>query len=253
LTKGRWPLKAIARAKKIAEERGVVRVYERGPGLHPHFSIVTPHMLSEVMIRITDHINAPLSQQEADAAAEIGSMILYPVSPQISREIWFSSQNYTKRYFRITGTGLIELAPDGSLLPIDVAKSGTGAEGMASAAPAPSAAIAGTGASTISRQVPATEYPEMPVPAPEHSGVAVPSQDASPESPASSSPDPFQGPALVMPSESPVPAPASPGPAPGFQAPVPARESPAPGSREQVARAAAHPPEGTLPGRSTRT
>ena len=173
MTRGRYPDKAIDRAEKIAGTRGEVRYYERGPGLHPHFSIVATNILAEVIMKITDHINAPLAQLEAEAAAEIGCMKTYPASQQISREIWFSSQNYSRRYFRITGTGLIELSPDGNLLPIDVAKIGTGAGGTAGT-PAPAAAAAGSPASPGAR----------PEPAPEHSNPASPDPASSPGSPA---------------------------------------------------------------------
>lgn len=187
MTRGRYPKKAIDKAKKIAKERGEVRYYVRGSGLHPHFSIVAPHILAEVMLKITKHISAPLAQLEAEAADEIGCMKMYPASQQISREIWFSSQNYFRRYFRITGTGLIELGPEGNLLPIDVAKIGTC--GTADGAPAPAGAAAGAQAagspgSPGARQFPAPEYPAVPapvVPVPESSG---PASSAPADSPA---------------------------------------------------------------------
>jgi len=164
MTRGRYPAKAIDKAKKIAEERGEVRYYARGRGLHPHFSIVAPHILAEVMLKITNHIGAPLAQLAAEAAEEIGCMKMYPASQQISREIWFSSQNYFRRYFRITGTGLIELGPGGNLLPVDLTKPGTGATVMA---PALAAAAAGfqAGESPGALQFPVPEYPAVPAPA----------------------------------------------------------------------------------------
>ena len=194
MTRGRYPKKAIDKAKKIAKERGEVRYYERGSGLHPHFSIVAPHILAEVMLKITKHISAPLAQLEAEAAEEIGCMKMYPASQQISREVWFSSQNYFRRYFRITGTGLIELGPEGNLLPVDLAKPGTGAT---AGAPAPAAAAAGAQAagspgSPGALQFPAPEYPAVPAPAvpvPESSGPASSSESPAPtDSPASPAP-----------------------------------------------------------------
>ena len=223
MTKGRYPKKAIDKAKKIADERGEVRYYARNRGLHPHFSIVAPHILAEVMLKITKHINAPLAQLEADAAGEIGCMKMYPASQQISREVWFSSQNYFRRYFRITGTGLIELGPDGNLLPVDLAKPGTGAT---AGALAPAAAAAGSQAagspavgspgSPGARQFPAPEYPAVPAPAPavpvpESSGPVSPAPASSPESPA--------------PADSPA--------------------SPAPVAREETTPSPAHPARGT--------
>lgn len=230
MTKGRYPKEAIRKAKKIAQERGEVRYYERGPGLHPHFSIVAPHLLAEVIMAITNHINAPLAQLEAEAAGVIGCMKMYPASQQISREVWFSSQNYTRRYFRVTGSGLIELAPDGHLLPIDVAKIGAG--GTAAGAPAPATAAAGSPGSPGAQQFPAPEYPAVPapapeVPAPEHSGPASPAP-ASVPAPEHSGPAASRTKTPAPPS---VPAPGNSGtetsgpetPAP---APVPAPENP---------------------------
>jgi len=218
MTKGRYPKKAIDKAKKIAEARGEVRYYARGRGVHPHFSIVAPHILAEVILKITKHISAPVAQLEAEAAAEIGCMKMYPASQQISREIWFSSQNYFRRYFRITGTGLIELGPDGNLLPVDLAKPGTGAT---TGAPAPAAAASGSQAagspgSPGARQFPAPEYPAVPAPAP-----AVPVPESS-------------GPAS--------PAPAS---SPESQAPADSPASPAPVAREETAPSPDHPARGT--------
>jgi len=181
MTRGRYPKKAIDKAKKIAKERGEVRYYARNRGLHPHFSIVAPHILAEVMLKITKHINAPLAQLAPEAAEEIECMKMYPASQQISREIWFSSQNYFRRYFRITGTGLIELAPDGNLLPVDLAKIGTGTMAGAPAAAAAGYQSAGSPGLPGARQFPAPEYPAVPAPAP---AVPVP-ESSGPASPAS--------------------------------------------------------------------
>lgn len=226
MTRGRYPKKAIRKAKKIAEERGEVRCYARNHGLHPHFSIVAPHLLAEVILKITKHISAPLAQMEAEAAEEIGCMKMYPASQQISREIWFSSQNYFRRYFRITGTGLIELGPEGNLLPIDLAKLGTG---PTTGAPAPAAAVAGSQAagspgSPGAQQFPAPEYlavqaPAPAVPVPESSGPASTAPASLPESPA--------------PADSPA--------------------SPAPVAREETNPSPAHPARGTPDRRSVHT
>ena len=178
MTRGRYPKKAIKNAKETAENRGDVRYCERGRGRHPHFSIVAPHMLAEVIMKPTKCIGASAAQLEQEAAAEIGDMKIYPVSQQISREIWFSSQNYFRRYFRITGTGIIELGPDGNLLPIDVAK--FGAVGTTGALELPD--------SPVSMQFPAQEYPAVATPAP---GVPAPgsSGPASPASVSSQAPE----------------------------------------------------------------
>jgi len=262
MTRGRYPAKAIDKAKKIAGERGEVRYYARNRGLHPHFSIVAPHLLAEVMMVLTKHIGAPLAELEADAADEIGCMKMYPASLQISREIWFSSQNYFRRYFWITATGLTELSPDGNPLPVDPAQAGSVAP---AGAPAPASAATGAraGGSPGSPQFPAQEYPAVPVPAP---AVPVP-ESSGPASPAPApvpgSPGPAGSPAQPVPAGSsalPVPAgspaspvldgsPAQPVPA-GSPASLAPAGSPAVGVSEEPAHSTAHPARGT-PGRGS--
>ena len=171
MPRGRYPKEAIKNAKETAEKRGNVRYYERGRGHHPHFSIVAPNLLAEVIMKPTKCIGAPLAQLEQEGAEQIGCMKMYPVSQQISREIWFSSPNYFRRYFRITGTGIIELGPDGNLLPLDVAKIGTsgtaGAPAPAAGAPAPAAGAPGSPIPPACLQFPAQEYPLIATPTPE--------------------------------------------------------------------------------------
>ncbi|MFA4849328.1 MAG: hypothetical protein WC626_06330 [Methanoregula sp.] len=173
MTRGRYPEKAIKKAQETAEERGLVRHYAHTPGRLCDFSIVGPAGLAEIRMKPMRHIRCTPKWLEREAAEDLAALNMYPSSPQISRELWISSPAYFRRYFRVCDTGLIELAPDGQLLP--VGSPATGPRRSRAGAPA----------------VPATPgSPELPVPG----------------SPAAASPG-LESPA---PSPSPTPDPVSP-------------------------------------------
>ena len=124
MTRGRHPIRAIDNAKEIAEKRGLVRYYARTPGRLCDFSIVGPAGLAEVRMKPMRHIRCTPEWLEREAADDIAALKMYPSSQQISRELWISSPQYFRRYFRVTDTGLIELSPDGQPLPADSPKAG---------------------------------------------------------------------------------------------------------------------------------
>ncbi len=124
MTRGRHPIRAIDNAKDIAEKRGLVRYYARTPGRLCDFSIVTPYGLAEVRIKPMRHLRSTPEWLEREASGDIAALKMYPSSQQISRELWISSPQYFRRYFRVTDTGLIELSPDGQPLPADSPKTG---------------------------------------------------------------------------------------------------------------------------------
>ncbi len=117
MTKGRHPTKALGAAKSIAEKRGLVHFYERGRGLLADFSITSPALKAEVKLKRMRYARCTAQWLEREAADELASLRMYPVSEQISKELWICSQKYFFRFFRLTADGLVELAPDGSVLP----------------------------------------------------------------------------------------------------------------------------------------
>ncbi|MCK9579019.1 MAG: hypothetical protein M0Q92_01035 [Methanoregula sp.] len=117
MTKGRHPLKALERAEEIAQRRGLVHFYERRRGLLADFSITTPALKIEVKLKRMRYARCTVQWLEREAAEEIAALRMYPVSEQISRELWICSEKYFIRFFRVTANGLVELAPDGSVLP----------------------------------------------------------------------------------------------------------------------------------------
>ncbi len=116
MTRGRHPDRALEKAEKIAIKRGLVHLYKRGPGLLADFSITTRELKAEVKIKRLRRIRTTPSGLEREAAEEIAGLRLYPASAEISRELWIYSPDYFWRFFRVTETGLVELARDGSVL-----------------------------------------------------------------------------------------------------------------------------------------
>ena len=87
MPRGRFPVKALAAAMDIAVKRGLVRIYERGPGSIATFSIVRPGLLAEIRIKRLRRICCAKETLERDAAQEIAGLKMYPSCPQISREL----------------------------------------------------------------------------------------------------------------------------------------------------------------------
>lgn len=117
MPRGRFPVKALEAAMKIAVKRGLVRMYERGPGSIATFAIVRPGLLAEVQIKRLRQMGCTKESLNSDAASEIAGLKMYPSCPQISRELWGVSQDYFIRFFRILDNGILELGSDGEPLP----------------------------------------------------------------------------------------------------------------------------------------
>ena len=117
MPRGRFPVKALAAAMEIAVKRGLIRMYERGPGSIATFAIVSPGLLAEVRIKRLRQMGCTKESLNRDAAAEIAGLKMYPSCPQISRELWGVSQDYFIRFFRILDNGILELGSDGEPLP----------------------------------------------------------------------------------------------------------------------------------------
>jgi hypothetical protein len=117
MTRGRHPVRALEEAETIAKKRGLVRYYERGPGLTCNFSIVNPEILAQVRIMRMRYLRCTLQWLEREALEEIAGLKMFPSSREISRELWICSPEYCWRFFRVCDTGLTELGRDGAVLP----------------------------------------------------------------------------------------------------------------------------------------
>jgi len=227
MTRGRYPARAIRKALKTAEKRGEVRLYAHAPGRLADFSIVSPPMLAEVRIKPVRSIRCTPESLEWTAAEDLAALKMYPSSPQISRELWISSQKYFRRYFRVCDTGLVELGPDGQPLPADSPKTGPRRCRAGAVAPVPGALA-----------VPATPgSPESPGP-----GSVSEVSPAAPDSPEIPAPE-----SVATESHGPE------SPGPGSPAPSPAPVSPDPVDPDGVSPAPAHSARGTPYGGSVKT
>jgi hypothetical protein len=118
MTRGPIPWRALEFAQKIAEKRGLVRHYEREPGMIADFSITSPACNAEVRIKRMGHVRCTLTWLEREAAEQIAGLKMFPSSREISRELWIYSPEYFWRFFRICDDGLAELGRDGKPLPL---------------------------------------------------------------------------------------------------------------------------------------
>lgn len=113
----RHPLKALDKAEAIAEKRGHVQRFERGPGMRADFTITIPECHASVKIRRSRFLHHTIPWLEQEAAIEIAGLKLFPSSKEISRELWICSPEYAYRFFRVCDTTLAELGRDGQPLP----------------------------------------------------------------------------------------------------------------------------------------
>jgi hypothetical protein len=118
MSRGPYPTRALEKAQKIAEKRGLVQHYEREPGMIADFSITNPECNAEIRIKRMGHVRCTFKWLEREAYKEIAGLKMFPSSREISREIWIYSPEYFWRFFRICDTGLVELGRDGTVLPL---------------------------------------------------------------------------------------------------------------------------------------
>ncbi|HNX16960.1 MAG TPA: hypothetical protein PKM50_01370 [Methanoregula sp.] len=116
MTRGRHPVRALEKAGTIAQKRGFVHYYERGPGMLADFSITTPEILAQVRIKRLRYIRCTMNWMEREAAEEIAGLKMFPSSREISRELWICSPEYAWRFYKVCDNGLCELGRDGMLL-----------------------------------------------------------------------------------------------------------------------------------------
>jgi hypothetical protein len=118
MSRGPIPWRALELAQKIAEKRGLVRHYEREPGMIADFSITSPACNAEVRIKRMGHVRCTYQWLEREAAEQIAGLKMFPSSQEISRELWIYSPEYFWRFFRVCDNGLAELGRDGMPLPM---------------------------------------------------------------------------------------------------------------------------------------
>jgi len=117
MTRGRHPDQGRALAEPVAKHRGVVHMIEPGQNTLLDIVITGSGIFGAVAIRRAQRLHAPLPDLEDGFNDLINQIRQLPSGDQISREIWWYNRDGHLRFFRIEGTGLVELAADGSPLP----------------------------------------------------------------------------------------------------------------------------------------
>jgi hypothetical protein len=131
MTRGRIPVRARKEAGPIAEKRGVVQHYQRGPGRICDFAIMSPGIVSHVRIKCVRRLSCIADGMGRELASEIAALRIIASSREISRELWLCSPRYAWRFFRVLDNSLAELGRDG--MPLPVTDSGKGLPGTGQA------------------------------------------------------------------------------------------------------------------------
>ena len=124
MTKGRPLTRGIDDAVAIARKRGCVMKFEYGLENTCDLMIRTVPFIVLIRLRRMDKITATPSEIEHACRDIIAELRFFPASPQIVLEIWPYSRHGTYRFFRVNGTGLLELGPDGEPAPAGPAENG---------------------------------------------------------------------------------------------------------------------------------
>lgn len=113
MTRGPAPQSAIDDAMKIAWARGFVTVCHRARGSVCDFVIHAAEYTAVVMIVRSRRLHGTLAEMQAQCAEPIARLRLVPQAVCRSLELWACSPYGGFRFFRIQGTGLLELNRDG--------------------------------------------------------------------------------------------------------------------------------------------
>lgn len=123
IARGPPPKSAINDSIKIAWARGFVTPCQRGRGSACDFVIHATTYTAVVLIMRSRRLHASLAEMQAQCAEPLGRLRLVPQGLCRSLEIWACSQYGGIRFFRVNGSGFVELRRDGE--PLD----GTGTPG----------------------------------------------------------------------------------------------------------------------------
>lgn len=117
MSRGRQPLMALCESVLIAKKRGEVRQFMHEPGLICNFVIYCLGFVAHVRIKRVTRVHCSQALIDREAADVLASLRAIAPAPGISRELWVYLPRGAFRFFRVTDTGLVELARDGSVLP----------------------------------------------------------------------------------------------------------------------------------------
>jgi hypothetical protein len=116
MTKGPVPQKAIDIALPVAMVRGFVIPCRRVNGSVADFVIAGPGWTAVVSICRTKRLNELVAEMAMQFPLAIAGLARVPPAPGRSCEIWACDYYGNIRFFRVAGTGLVEIGRDGNLL-----------------------------------------------------------------------------------------------------------------------------------------
>ena len=116
MTKGPVPQKAIDIALPAAMARGFGIPCRRVNGSIADFVIAGPGWTAVVTICRTKQLNEIVADMAKQFPLAIAGLARVPPAPGRSCEIWACDYYGNIRFFRVAGTGLVEIGPDGNLL-----------------------------------------------------------------------------------------------------------------------------------------
>lgn len=113
VSRGPAPRSAIDAALKIAWTRGFVTVCQRGRGTACDLVIHAATYSAVVAIVRCRRLHGTLAEMQAQCAEPIARLQLVPQAVGRSLELWACSPYGGMRFFRVQGSGLLELSRDG--------------------------------------------------------------------------------------------------------------------------------------------
>ena len=117
MSRGPVPWQAIKAALAIARARGVVTLCQRSRESVCDIVVHAKGVTIDAMVRRCRRLHAPVAEIEWQFADAITRLRLVPEDPCRSRELWVCSPYGVFRFFRLLGSGLVELTPAGEVVP----------------------------------------------------------------------------------------------------------------------------------------
>jgi hypothetical protein len=113
MSRGPYPGRTLAAALPIAEIRGVVHRIRSARGSLYDIVIATAVPVAFVRLKYADRIHMTLAETEEFHRDAINGLRAIVSTENISRELWLRTRHGTWRFFRVMGTGLVELSRNG--------------------------------------------------------------------------------------------------------------------------------------------
>ena len=117
MTRGPESTTGFAAALPVARQRGHVDRFLHGQGSRAEFLIAGSVMLAIVRLHKASRLHGTVADIAAAFREVIEDLRMYPAVGPVSRELWLFSRYGVLRYFRVEDSGILEIGPDGKVLP----------------------------------------------------------------------------------------------------------------------------------------